>query len=642
MDPVSLEKLNFDAIRKVLARFARCALGRRLAERIEPSTKVGEVRGWLAETEQMRIAIAEHGMPPFGGVTDIGNLIRGTKDTARLESRQLSEIAMTLAATGEIRFWLSKLTEAGESGYGLLLKIGEKVGDLSAVGSQILDAIDERGEVRDSASTKLASIRTRIANAIEQVKISIDKMLRTHSIQKMLQYPNATFHNDRFVLPVKAEYQGRIDGIIHRSSDTGATIFVEPAAAVQLNNLIINLHRDADEEISRILWNLTRLVRLNDVEILATLAAMGRLDLLIAKARFADSHAMSAASVDDAGVLRLVEARHPILLEMAGPSPEAQLAAHFGPIDHDVVPIDVRLGDDFDVMVITGPNTGGKTVALKTVGLLAVMHQCGLCIPVGNGSSLPVFEDVLIDVGDEQSLQQSLSTFSGHMKRILEILRYTRRRTLVLLDELGAGTDPEEGSAIGHAILDELCEAGCRAMVTTHLGALKTYAYRHARVDNASVQFDVRTLRPTYHLVIGEPGNSNALAICRRLGMSGEMARRADGYISRKSKDLNLAIRGTLDSRREAEEARKRAEEAHAATEREREMLELRQRELQVEQEAYRLWLEKINKLKPGDRVRIRKLDREATVVRVMLHQQKAVVDLGNMDVEIAMTEIQP
>jgi DNA mismatch repair protein MutS2 len=642
MDPVTLEKLSFDAIRRLLARFARCALGRRLAEGIEPSTRPEQVTRWLDETEQMRLAIAEHGVPPFGGVTDIGNLIRSIKDVSRLEPGELAQIAATLEATGRMREWLGRLAEESESRYALILRLGERVGDFSPIAAQIHDAVDERGDVRDSASTKLRSIRTQIATATEEVKLTVQRMLRVHSVQKMLQYPNATFHNDRYVLPVKAEYQGRIDGIVHRASDTGATIYVEPAAAVQLNNKIISLQRDALEEISRILWNLTRLVRLNDTEILKTLAALGRLDLLVAKARYADSHEMTAARVDTRGVLRLREARHPILLEMAGPSPEAQLGAGLRPIDHEVVPIDVRLGDDFDLMVITGPNTGGKTVALKTVGLLAVMHQCGLCVPAATGSRMPVFDDVLIDVGDEQSLQQSLSTFSGHMKRILDVLRRADRRSLVLLDELGAGTDPEEGSAIGRAVLDDLRHTGCRAMVTTHLGALKTYAYHHDRVDNAAVEFDVKTLRPTYHLIMGEPGNSNALAICRRLGMSKRMARRADRYISTRSKDLRRAIEKTLLSRRESEEARRRAEEAHARAEQEREQLEQRQRELQMEREAHRLWIERINRLKPGDRVRVRKLDREATVVRVRLEQQKVVVDLGNMDVEVALTEIEP
>jgi DNA mismatch repair protein MutS2 len=308
----------------------------------------------------------------------------------------------------------------------------------------------------------------------------------------------------------------------------------------------------------------------------------------------------------------------------------------------EVVPIDVRLGDDFDLLVITGPNTGGKTVTLKTVGLICMMAQAGLPIPAAPGSAVPIYKEVLIDIGDEQSLQQSLSTFSAHLSRLLLILKQAGPGTLVLIDELGAGTDPDEGAAIGQAIVEELLHRHSTAMITTHLGVLKSVAYREARAENGSVEFDVKTLQPTYRLLIGEPGNSNAINIASRLGLPPQVIASARKYLGESNQQLDRAIRGTLQSRRLAEHARAEAESAKVQAMQEAEAARKQLESLQEQQNAFNQWVEKISSLRPGDKVHVRRFDKAGTVVRVLLHKQLAVVAVGAMEMEIPLREIVP
>jgi len=308
----------------------------------------------------------------------------------------------------------------------------------------------------------------------------------------------------------------------------------------------------------------------------------------------------------------------------------------------EVVPIDVRLGDDFDMLVITGPNTGGKTATLKTVGLLATMAQSGMPIPAAEGSALPVYDDVLIDVGDEQSLQQSLSTFSSHMSQILRMLRRARKTTLVLLDELGAGTDPDEGAALGQAVLDELLRRGSPTLVTTHLGTLKSLAFRRRRVDNAAVEFDPATLQPKYRLRIGEPGNSNAIAIATRLGMPRRLTSAAQRNISGKYRALTRAIAGTLVSKRLAEEARSEAEAAKREATQAKEAAQQQADMLETKRAEFERWAQQVVQLRRGDAVYVRSFDRHGTVVRMALQRQRAEIDLGTMSVDVSLAELQP
>jgi DNA mismatch repair protein MutS2 len=305
-----------------------------------------------------------------------------------------------------------------------------------------------------------------------------------------------------------------------------------------------------------------------------------------------------------------------------------------------VMPIDVRLGEDFDMLVITGPNTGGKTVTLKTIGLACVMAQAGMPIAGAAGSQLPIYKDILIDLGDEQSLQQSLSTFSAHLKQILHILGRADEQTLVLMDELGSGTDPDEGAAIGQAIMDELRVKHCPSIITTHLGVLKGYAYREQRVDNAAVEFDVATLRPTYRLIIGEPGNSNAIEIARRLGMGEPMLQAARQHLAGRHRALHEAIRGTLRSRRKAEAAREGAEKARIAATEAGARYQQESEQLKAKQVAFDRWMQRVTNLKAGEKVRSKRFDREATVVRVLLQRQAVVINNRGMEMEVPLTDI--
>ncbi len=630
MNEATLAKLEFDGIRETLANHCVSSLGKRLARSIKPSPKSQIVRRWLRQVDELRAVAKEHSFPPMGGVHDVHEYVRASAFPAPLEPEALSQIADTLGATGPLCRWFSLVADSAPS----LCPLRDQVADLSSIAEAINEAIDGRGQVRDYASARLSSIRSAITEARSRIRGIFDRILRQGTLTRMLQYTGTTFHNDRMVLPLKAEHRGRVPGIVHRSSDTGATLFVEPAESVELNNTIVRLRDEEAKEITRVLRLLTQRVQANAGMILNTLRAMGVLDLVAAKCRYAEKRSCICPEIDDNGVLDLHAARHPVLIELF------QRQAKKGEPPDEVVPIDIRLGDDFDVLVVTGPNTGGKTVTIKTVGLLMLMTQCGIPIPAGEGSRMPVYHQVFIDIGDEQSLQQSLSTFSSHLATLLDLLRHSGPHSLVLIDELGAGTDPDEGAAIGRSILSELLKLGAKAVVTTHLSALKAVAFTAERVDNAAVEFDPESLKPTYHVRMGEPGNSNALIIAKRLGMPARLVKLAKGYLADRTRALNKAIAGTLQSRRDAEEARRVAREAALESRRERDRFEKGREELQRSKMAFEDWTKWVNDLRPGDEVYIKPLKRPAKVVRMELHKQKALVSAGTMDIEVPLRDI--
>ncbi|MEK6644714.1 MAG: MutS2/Smr-associated SH3 domain-containing protein [Planctomycetota bacterium] len=629
MDAHTLDKLEFDQIRRILAREAQSALGRGLAMKIAPSRSLSQVQGWRTQVNQFERFVTARGFPPFGGIRDVRDMVKRAVPPAKLEPREFAELSETLTAIESIRRYFAVLDDQ----YDLIKKLAARLGDFRVVTERIDLVVDNRGLVRDDASERLWRIRRQVEDVVQRTRDVFDRLLRSASVTRLLQYANATFHADRMVLPLKADQRGRIAGIVHRSSDSGQTLFVEPAEAVELNNTRVNLLLEEQDEISRILWELTHLVHLNQQDILRTLDAAAVVDLLTAKVKLGRRYKMCLPEINDGHRMLLRQARNPILLELF-----ETLAADGQP--RNVVPIDVRLGDDFDIMVITGPNTGGKTAALKTVGLLVLMAQSGLPIPAAEGSTMPVLDGIWIDVGDEQSLEQSLSTFSAHMARILDIVQRARKQTLVLLDELGAGTDPDEGAAIGRAIIDHLLSAGCLAMVTTHLGALKTIGYQTQRVDNASVQFDVESLRPMYELRIGEPGNSNAIAIASRLGMPKALVQSARKHLAGQQRALNRAIAGTLRSRREAERARRDADQARQEAARATLAAMDQAKALEDRQRMYAAWVERILRLQPGDEVYVRKFDTTGRVVRVRFEKQVAYVNLGTLEVEVPLVDV--
>ncbi len=639
MNEVAILKLEFDEVRKTLAAYCGSSLGKGLARALTPTTKASLVREWLNQVSELTVLTEEGGsLPPMGGITDVREYVRAAAFPAPLEAEALVQVAETLAATAALREWFADSLDAAPS----LSKLESRVSDLSPLAEAIYTAIDPRGEVRDYASGKLASIRAAIESARGRIRTAFDRILRHTGITKMLQYGGATFHGDRMVLPLKAEYRGRIPGIIHRTSDSGATLFVEPAESVELNNTIVRLRDEENKEITRILRELSGKVRADTRRIMNTLRAIAVLDFVAAKCRYAKKRSCVCPEIDESGILDIHEARHPVLIELFDREAADVAPAPGGAVkQREVVPIDIRLGDDFDVLILTGPNTGGKTVTLKTVGLFALMTQCGIPIPAGEGSKMPIFRDVFIDIGDEQSLQQSLSTFSSHLSTLLDILRRAGPDSLVLIDELGAGTDPDEGAAIGRAILSELLRCGAKTIASTHLSALKAVAFTTERVDNAAVEFDVESLKPTYHVRLGEPGNSNALIIAKRLGMPARLVQTAKGFLEDRTRALNKAIAGTLTSRREAEQARRVAREAAIEAKRTRELYERDREDLKESQEAFKRWAEWINELRPGDGVFLRTLNRPAKVVRMQLQQQTALVTAGAMDFEVPLRDIE-
>ncbi len=629
MDAHTLDKIEFDRIRRILAGHASCSLGRWMADKIKPVDQPGLIRQWHGQVHEMIEVSARIGLPPFGGVRDLRELVTAAVPPHCPEPDDFLQMADTFAATHEIVKWVARLDENTPR----LKELCAPIGDFKVLADAIRRVIDTSGEIRDDASAKLRAVRLEIANARLNINHTIDRLLRERNITRWLRYPQATFHDDRLVLPLAAEYRGRVPGIIHRTSDSGATLFVEPAEAVQLNNRIIDLKVDEQAEINRLLWNLTHQIHLNQKEILHTLHLLAILDLIVAKVRFARSYGLSCPQISADGRLQLRRARHPLLIEM---SKESELRGE----SVEVVPIDIRLGDDFDVLVITGPNTGGKTVTLKTVAMACAMAQAGLPIAAAEGSTVPVYKDILVDIGDEQSLQQSLSTFSAHLARLMVILKHAQPGRLVLIDELGAGTDPDEGAAIGRAIVEELLKRRCPSLITTHLGVLKSLAYTEGRAENACVEFDVETLRPAYRLLIGEPGNSNAINIAQRLGLPPTIIQAARGHLSSAHEQLTRAIRGTLLSRRQAERARGEAETAKAAAEREKAAAARELADLRRKQQEFDRWLETILQLKPGDPVHVKRFDREGRIVRMLLHKQLAVVAVGAVEMEVPIREL--
>ncbi|MFH1746873.1 MAG: MutS2/Smr-associated SH3 domain-containing protein [Planctomycetota bacterium] len=632
MDTHALECLDFQRIRALLAEYALSELGRGLCININPITRPEMVQRWLNQVEELRHLNEDRGLPPFGGITNIRDIVRRCKPPLRVTVDEVARIGDTLAGTHVISRYFQELP----ADYPELGHLVARIGDFESICQRIRTVIDERGQVRDDASSKLQRLRREIELASAEIGTAIERLLRDAQVRRLLQYPNPTFHNDRIVLPVRTEYRGRLAGIIHRTSDSGATLYIEPAQAVELNNQISNLKLEEQEEINRLLWELAHEVNLNSTEIVRTLDTLAVLDLIIAKVRFARDFGLRCPQINTNGQCNVRNARHPLLIELA------RRSAVDGQEPFEVTPINYRLGDDFDMLIITGPNTGGKTVTLKTVGLLNLMIQAGIPIPVDAGSSINLFNNILIDVGDEQSMQQSLSTFSAHLKRLMEMMRRANNKTLVLIDELGAGTDPDEGAAIGKTILDELLRMETRCMVTTHLGTLKGYALTRPRVENASVEFDTQTLCPTYHLRVGESGSSNAIDIAQRLGMSKRLVAAARRNLSHRARALNAALRGTASAKRQAEQARQAAEHAqleantahgHATAARER---------LERQQADFRTWVQQVVHLQPGDPVRVRNFDRDGRILRMRIDQQRAEVDVGTFAVEVPLGDVLP
>jgi DNA mismatch repair protein MutS2 len=533
----TLKRLEFDKILKKLAGCTGSVLGRERALSLMPSVDYQTVKIWLSETTEAREMFRLEPAADIGGWHDIRKSVIRAHQGAVLEAKDLSEIGETLAAARLARNYLLERDEF----YPLLAGIGSRITSFADLEHRLKNAILPGGEIADRASDALSQIRRRITNNRASVKERLEHIIRSPNYQKYLQDPIVTIREGRYVVPVKLEYRGQVQGIVHDTSASGATLFVEPMAVVEANNELRRLIAAEKQEIVKILTDLSCRVAQESEPLGVTLEALGHLDFVLAKARLSSQMDAWAPVLVDGPVVNIQKGRHPLL---AG----------------DVVPVSVHLGKEFDSLIITGPNTGGKTVTLKTIGLLVLMAQSGLHIPAESSSETGIFEQVFADIGDEQSIEQSLSTFSSHMSNIVSILNQSGAGSLVLMDELGAGTDPTEGAALAQAILEKLHEQKAKIVATTHYSELKNFAYAHRRVENASVEFDPISLKPTYRLLIGKPGRSNAFEIALRLGLDPGVVSRARDFLTTEQIEISeLMLR--LEKERQAAEEEKRIAE---------------------------------------------------------------------------------
>ncbi len=531
-----------------------------LASNLRPSVNIHEIRQRQKEVSDAKAMIAINGHPPFYSIKDVGGSLARADIGGMLNTRELLDIAYVLRSARNVKGYSSA---EGTSLYGLFSSLRAN----KYLEETITNSISGEDEIADSASTELATIRRHMRAAGARVREALQKIISSPGYSKALQEPIITMRSDRYVIPVKAEYKNSIPGLVHDISASGATLFIEPMQVVQVNNEIRELEAREQKEIERILMQLSAEAAAHKDDILSDFALLAELDYIFAKARLSYSLDCSEPELTEDGTLTLRRARHPLLPKKSA------------------VPIDISIGAGYDTLVITGPNTGGKTVSLKTLGILSIMAQCGLHIPAGDGSRLPVFEKVMADIGDEQSIEQSLSTFSSHMTNIVQILREAGDNSLLLFDELGAGTDPVEGAALAIAIIEFARKRGAKVAATTHYAELKIYGTSTPGVMNASCEFDVETLKPTYRLITGIPGKSNAFAISERLGIPKEIISDAESRIDKSSADFEQVLtqlearrqqmeKEQLETRKlllEAEESRKKADEYRRLTELEKE-----------------------------------------------------------------------
>lgn len=533
--------LELDKILNMLAAQTSIDDAKEMALSLEPKFELEKVKKTLKQTDDAVVLSGKYGTPSFGGAKNCANALRRAEAGGCLSTGELLQIAETLRIIRSVKEWHSKFasTETSLDGYfsGLVSN--------KFLEEKITNAIISEDEISDKASSTLADIRRKIRTASSKAREVLDKIIHSTQYLKYLQDAIVTQRDGRYVVPVRSECRGNVPGLVHDTSASGATVFIEPMGVVQANNDIKLLRSKEEDEIERILFELSANAGDFADAIIASYKNLAILNFVFAKANLAYIMRASMPIMNDRGIVDLKQARHPI-------------------IDKDkVVPVDIVLGKNFDTLVITGPNTGGKTVTLKTLGLLTLMAMCGLLVPCADNSELSVFRRVLVDIGDEQSIEQSLSTFSAHMTNIIQIIKLANAGSLVLIDELGAGTDPVEGAALAIAILEKIRDKHAKIASTTHYAELKEYALRTEGVENACCEFDVTTLRPTYRLLIGVPGKSNAFAISKRLGMDDEIVERAKELVSSESRQFEDVV-GTLEKRRQSLE--KQIENANRLT----------------------------------------------------------------------------
>src|SRR4051812_16592017 len=541
MDQRSATLLEFPAIRARLAAATPFPPSRPPADALEPSSDPAIVARGLDETDQARALVEDRPGVGIGAAHDIGPAVERAARGGRLDPEQFLQIAETLDAVSRLA------TSLADERRPLLRDLGRELHGLPAVRSTLARSFDPIGELLDTASPRLGGLRAAVRVAYDRLRRRLDQLVGTSELGNALQDPIITLRNGRYVVPVKSEARSRVKGIVHDASSSGQTLFVEPLVAVELGNAWREAQVAERVEIERILDELSALVAANAVVLHESLTALARFDFWAAKAQLAAEMDGVRAERSTRQEVVLLSARHPGLTGR-------------------VVPIDIRLGQGYSALVVTGPNTGGKTVTLRTLGLLSLMNQSGLHVPAAAGSTLPIFRDIFADIGDEQSIAQSLSTFSGHLRSIIRIVERAGEGTLVLLDELGAGTDPTEGSALAQALLDHFIRSGALVAATTHYAEIKVYAHETPAARNANVEFDLETLTPTYRLTIGLPGGSQAFAIAERLGLPEAIVTDARSRLTENEAAFEATLASIRSQEREIADSvdRTRAAEARA------------------------------------------------------------------------------
>lgn len=531
-----LRVAEFHKITDRLTQKAETSIGKELARRLKPVTELAEVKQLLEETDEANRILRLNKIVPLGGISDIRESLKRSLIGSVLSASECLDVADTVRGGRHVKTFIEGLDEQLE----ILPELAERIMPLRELELVINSCIDDHGHVMDSASDKLRSIRSSIRTYENRIRERLDNFLRTKS--NMLSDAIITIRNERYVLPVKSEYRTAVGGIVHDQSSSGQTLFMEPRAVVELNNDLQEAFAREKNEVDRILRELTNQISEHSSYLEENVKVLAKIDFIAARAKLGAEMNASKPKMNNDGYISMKQARHPLI------APE------------HVVPNDIELGKDFTAIVITGPNTGGKTVTLKLVGLSILMAQSGLFVPAQDGLELAVFKEVFADIGDEQSIEQNLSTFSSHMTNIVSILEHFDDQSLILFDELGAGTDPQEGAALAMSILDRVIENGARVVATTHYPELKAYGFNRPNVINASVEFNVETLKPTYRLLIGVPGRSNAFEISRRLGLDNFIIDKAKQLIGVESEGVENMIASLEDARRQAE---KDYEEAH-------------------------------------------------------------------------------
>ncbi|MBO4894739.1 MAG: endonuclease MutS2 [Clostridia bacterium] len=529
--------LDFDKVLAQLAEFTACPDAKELALSLKPEPDINLTNVLMNQTKDAHMLLARFGGPAFGGLKNVNNSLSRANAGSVLTTKELLDIGAVLRTVRSLSQWR-------ESNSGVAASLDSLFGALTPnkfLESAIFEAILSEEEIADSASPALYDLRRKIRVQESKVREQLEKLTHSSKYSKALQDAIITQRNGRYVVPVKAECRSEVPGLVHDTSSSGATVFIEPMAVVEANNEIRVLQTKEREEIERILADLSAQAGDFADGIKSSYECAVELNLIFAKAQYAYSLKAAPPLINDKGIINLRQARHPLI------DPKK------------VVPVDISLGAEFDTLVITGPNTGGKTVSVKTLGLLTLMGMCGLMIPAADRSEISVFDNVFADIGDEQSIEQSLSTFSSHMTNIVSISEKVDDSTLILIDELGAGTDPVEGAALAMAILESLHFKGAKIAATTHYAELKAYALQTPRVENGACEFDIVSLRPTYRLIIGAPGKSNALAICERLGLEKEIIDRASDLVSSENKEFENVVDKLEETRIRMEQEFERA-----------------------------------------------------------------------------------